>query len=934
MIAETDRDLDAATARAGGISRLVVRAWRGFVVGDSRSDRVAGALALLAAVAFGVFFCVLAADRYLSYHAEAFDMGIEDQMMWSTLHGHLFGITLERRLTTSYFGYHFEPFSLIGPVLYLIYAGPVSLVVFKNVVVSLGAIPAFWLARRHLGSAFAGLTFSLVYLLFPGLEAAQMYDWHAYTLTAPFLLAAFCFLESRRYRWMIVFLALAASTKENSPLDAVPLGMYLFAVRRELKLGSALAAVGLGWFAVGTYLVVPSFNSQGQQWLWNRYGGMGGSPLGALEHFLSNPNLLLAPVPQDPNWHYVALLLAPVAWLTLLSPTALFLMLPALAVNVLTAYYPMHLIETYHYSAHLVPFVLLGAIYGIGTLARRLGWLVEKVASSQLPGARLPFFRTTGNPSPPTPSPSARERGLQGDAILKALPPRLKAPPGEGGGRVDEEGAGDEGNFRDSERTWPLSSGHSPFPSDRGKPVGARQLGAIPHRSGLSRTTGRLVTWALCGAVLVATLVYHHYRGYTPLSGEFVGYPITAHDRLGDRLAQTVAGLAPIDTPLSAQTNLYPHVSHRPNIWMFPEIDTARLIFLDLSTLPNTTGIDEGIHDQVRQVLNSGQFGVVVAEDGYLILERGAPRVPLPDSFFSFARASNPRITHPLDVLFGDKLELLGFDVIPDRDGKVNLRAYWRARAPIQQDLFLTFYITDGHGVLEGAALHREPANYWYPTNRWKPGEIVQVTTYNLPVGRRGEDFGVALGAQPGADPFDTAGRLRPTVLAAPAPLRTPGQGALLEVVTFHNDHDILSEVTSPLVPAAGPDHPLDARFDQGISLRGYSLSESGRSLALRLFWGASGPTSIPYTVFAHLVDGEGRLVAQHDSPPDGGLKSTTAWLKGEVIEDRLTIALPPGVSLAGTHLEIGLYDPVTGRRLAVQQDGKTVDHLTILIHS
>ncbi|MGH2461668.1 MAG: DUF2079 domain-containing protein [Chloroflexota bacterium] len=876
MIASADRSVNHPLGPAARTGRLLRRAWDGFTIGRAPSDRLGGALALLAMVAFGVFFCVLASDRFLSYHAEAFDLGIEDQMMWTTLHGHLFGITLERRLTTSYFGYHFEPFSLIGPVLYLIYDSPLSLIVFKNVVVALGAIPAFWLARKHLGSAYAGLVFALVYLLFPGLEAAQMYDWHAYTLTAPFLLAAFCFLESRRYGWLIVFLALAASTKENAPLDAVPLGAYLFLTRRKFRLGAVLAVAGLAWFAVGTYLVVPHFNSQGQAWLWTRYAGMGGSPLDAVVHFVKNPNLLLAPVPADPNWHYVALLLAPVAWLTLLSPTALFLMVPALAVNVLTAYYPMHLIETYHYSAHLVPFVLLGAVYGIGTVG---GW-VGAIAGYLSPG----------------------------------LPPA-------------------RGEERQSECATALSAAWGEQRRDKNDPTPAL---SAPGRAGRGERGNparapRLLTWALCTIAMAATLVYHHYRGYTPLSGEFVAYPITAHDRLGDQLARTVAGIAPVDTPLSAQTNLYPHVSHRPDIWMFPEVDTAKLIFLDVSTLPNTTGIDEGIHDQVRQVLDSGAFGVVRAEDGYLILERGAPRVPLPDAFYSFARATNPRIQHPLDVLFGDKLELLGFDVIPDRDGKVNLRAYWRARAPITRDLSLTFYITDGDGTLEGAALHREPANYWYPTNRWQPGEIVQVTTYNLPVGRRGKDFGVALGAQPGADPFDTAGRLRPTVLSAPSPLRTPGQGALLEVITFHNDHDVLSETRAPLVPAEKPEHALDASFDQGVSLRGYSLSETGdRSLNLHLFWGASGPTSVPYTVFAHLVDGQGKLIAQHDAPPDGGLKSTTAWLKGEVIDDQLTIALPAGISLANSHLEIGLYDPVTGRRLSARQDGKAVDHLTV----
>ncbi len=804
-------------------SQLTARAtrlWDGFAGGRARTDRLAAGLVVVAMIVFGAFFCDLAVLRYLSHHAEAFDMGLEDQTMWSTLHGRLFGVTLERRLTTSYLGYHVEPISVVGPLLYLFFPSPISLIILKNVVITLGAVPAYWLARKHLGSAYAGLVFALVYLLFPGLESAQLYDWHAYTLTAPFLLAAFCFLEAKRYGWLVVFVALAAATKENSPLDAVPLGAYLFLLRRQYRLGTGLALAGLAWFGIATYLIVPRFNTEGQAWLWTRYGGMGGSPIGALRYFVSNPGALVAPVPDDPNWHYLALLLAPVAWLTLLSPTALFLMIPALAVNILTAYEPMHLIETYHYSAHLVPFVLLGAIYAMGTIAHLV-----------------------------------------------------------------------------------------------------RRAGVRP---GL--TVGVLST-----LVLATTLVYHHYRGYTPLSGEFVGYTVTAHDRLGDQLARRVYAMAPLDVPVSAQSNLYPHVSHRPSIWMFPEVSTAQIIFLDVSTLPNTTGINEGIHDRVKQVLDSGDFGPVAAIDGYLILQRGAPPRPLPDAFFSFARATAPRISHPLDVLFGSSLELLGFDVIPDRDGKVNLRVYWRARQPIAQDLFLTFFITDGQGHEKGAALHREPANVWYPTNRWKPGEIVQVTTYNLPIGRRGKDFGIALGAQTGADPFDTAGRLRPVVLSAPAPMRTPGQGALLEVITFHDDHDLLTPVVEPLRPAARPDHPLAIAFDQGIALEGYSLrSDQDRALSLTLFWKASGSTSIPYTVFAHLLDRNGKIVAQHDSPPDQGLKSTTAWINGEVIADRLDIPLPPGLSLAGTRLEVGLYDPVSGKRLNARVGGQTVDHVDL----
>jgi hypothetical protein len=321
----------------------------------------------------------------------------------------------------------------------------------------------------------------------------------------------------------------------------------------------------------------------------------------------------------------------------------------------------------------------------------------------------------------------------------------------------------------------------------------------------------------------------------------------------------------------------------------------------------------------------------VTAVDGYLILRRGAPPVPLPDEFYSFARATTSAIQYPLDVRFGDDLELLGYDVIPDRDGKVNLRAYWRALRTIKQDYFLPFFITDGQGHEVGAAIHREPANFWYPTNRWRPGEIVKITTYDLPIGRRGLDFGVALGAQLDPDPWNTLTRVRPIVRESPAPLRTPGQGALVEIATFHNDHDLLTQVHAPRLPATSPQRALDVRFDEGIDLAGYSVAtDPSTGVALTLDWQSSGATSVPYTVFVHVLDRDGQMVAQLDAPPAAGVKATTAWIKGETVVDGREIPIPKGVTLDGAKLEVGLYDPVTGRRVGAHVDGKDVDHVEL----
>jgi hypothetical protein len=114
----------------------------------------------------------------------------------------------------------------------------------------------------------------------------------------------------------------------------------------------------------------------------------------------------------------------------------------------------------------------------------------------------------------------------------------------------------------------------------------------------------------------------------------------------------------------------------------------------------------------------------------------------------------------------------------------------------------------------------------------------------------------------------------------------------------------------------------LDAKLGDQIRLLSYGLAdamvEPGRIVRLTLSWQAKGPLEERLTVFAHLLDGEGRLVAQQDSEPGGGSRPTTTWLAGEVIRDQLGILLPPDLAGGEYRLVVGLYRPDSGERLPV----------------
>ena len=123
--------------------------------------------------------------------------------------------------------------------------------------------------------------------------------------------------------------------------------------------------------------------------------------------------------------------------------------------------------------------------------------------------------------------------------------------------------------------------------------------------------------------------------------------------------------------------------------------------------------------------------------------------------------------------------------------------------------------------------------------------------------------------------------------------------------------------------PSAEPavPHRLDTRLGEAVRLVGYRLAQGevspGDVLPLTLYWQAEELVEGDYTVFVHLQGLDGRLVAQQDNPPLRGIRPTSDWEIGLLVEDPYEIPLPPGVPPGDYTLSVGMYDPATLERLA-----------------
>jgi hypothetical protein len=104
----------------------------------------------------------------------------------------------------------------------------------------------------------------------------------------------------------------------------------------------------------------------------------------------------------------------------------------------------------------------------------------------------------------------------------------------------------------------------------------------------------------------------------------------------------------------------------------------------------------------------------------------------------------------------------------------------------------------------------------------------------------------------------------------------------------------------------------------QPVDLDQPAAVEAGDEIEVTLLWSAGAETPSNYTVFVHLLDQNGALVAQHDGLPVDGTRPTASWGTGEQLVDRHRLLVPQGLQGTGK-LVMGLYESESLQRQELQ---------------
>ena len=253
--------------------------------------------------------------------------------------------------------------------------------------------------------------------------------------------------------------------------------------------------------------------------------------------------------------------------------------------------------------------------------------------------------------------------------------------------------------------------------------------------------------------------------------------------------------------------------------------------------------------------------------------------------------------------------------VVDDRFALVGSRFEPQVLVP-GQDIYLTLYLEAlqpvAHGFISGVHLAAPDGWVWawreertprsLSGELWQVGQVIPerirlLTTDDVPTGA-----------------YDLQVFWRAADEKNNWPIVRESDGAVMDRLS-------LGYVTVPPdVDTAGAT-AVDAQFGEGIRLGSYEMGapQRGEPWTVTLFWEALSTPAADYTVFVHLLDGDGQLVAAHDGMPAGGLFPTAAWPAGVTIADSHQLALPQDLAPGSYQVKVGLYLLETGERLAAR---------------
>ncbi|MEM6956824.1 MAG: DUF2079 domain-containing protein [Myxococcota bacterium] len=318
-------------------------------------DRRAYVLAALLAF----FFAGLGWLRFHHLHNQTFDLAFYARIAWGLVRGDGWMPLLDAHVL----GLHVSPVLLpIGALGALI--GDAEALLLAQGLSAFGAAAILArLGRRRMGPGgeYVG---ALILLLHPNLSHVLSYEAHPGTLALAPLALAVERLDARDARAVLWACVGMLACREDFAMITAILGLLVLPTHRWR--GALIVGFSVLWLGVFTFVLHPRFAPEGGSFDLH-LGVWGDTPAKAVVAWFRDPGALLDHLLAPAKLSYLPRVLAPLVFLPLLAPRFLFIALPVLALNLVSAFPTTSQLDSHYLTPALVP-LCAAAIVGAGRM--------------------------------------------------------------------------------------------------------------------------------------------------------------------------------------------------------------------------------------------------------------------------------------------------------------------------------------------------------------------------------------------------------------------------------------------------------------------------------------------------------------------------------------------------------------------------------------
>lgn len=326
-------------------------------------------IVVLGAVLYSAFFCFYTIQWHHKIRTGNFDLGINNNLMFSGLNGRFLHSTVVfPNDPEKYLANHAKIGAYAFLPVYALFPRPETLLALQSTLLGAGALPLFGFARKRLGD-WMGALVAVAYLCWYPMHAANFNEVNHIPMAAPFILATVWAIDGRHWKSLVLFFLLGTLMREDIPIGMAVIGTFLLLSGHRPLVGLVIALISSVWFVVLRFYIM---DSAGDWWFPDMYKELyspGEKGFGSvIKTLITNPFFVLWKVISKEKLWYVMHLFVPLVFLPARRWYLWAAFIPGALTTLLSTSYKPLTMYSFQYVMHWGPYLFLAAVLALESL--------------------------------------------------------------------------------------------------------------------------------------------------------------------------------------------------------------------------------------------------------------------------------------------------------------------------------------------------------------------------------------------------------------------------------------------------------------------------------------------------------------------------------------------------------------------------------------